>query len=180
MNNIPANCILNNQEQEELLLGYCTSKLDAETARTYTRHLVSCEHCRDLVQMQKLVDESLADWQAPELSQDFDRKLFARIRAEEANPKAWWQQVFSTQFFSTSWAWKPALGIALVTIALALFITRSPDTTSLAQQSDSIQASEMEQVELALDDIEALHSLQSSDESPAPEPGGTAVKKEAL
>ena len=179
-NNNPANCILNNYEQEELLLGYCTATLDSETSRTYTRHLVSCEHCRDLVQMQKLVDESLADWQAPELSHDFDRKLFARIHSEETSPKAWWQQVFSTQFFSNSWAWKPALGIALATIALVVFITRSPGTTNLAQQSDTIQASEMEQVELALDDIEALQSLQSSDDSPAPEPGSTAVKKEAL
>ena len=180
VNNNPVNCILNNLEQEELLLGYCAATLDAETSRTYTRHLTTCEHCRDLVQMQKLVDETLAEWQAPELSHEFDRKLFARIRAEQASPKPWWQEIFSSQIFFNTWGWKPALGIALALFSLALFISRSPDTTDLAHQSDAIQANEIEQVELALDDIEALQTLQPSENKPAPDPASAAVKKESL
>ena len=170
------NCILNTQEQEELLLGYIAASLDAETARTYSRHLTSCEHCRDLVAMQKLVDESLADWQSPELSVDFDSKLFARIRLEESSSKSWWQQWKPAQLLNSFWGWKPALVVALATIAFAIFLTRTRDGSSIAQQSETIQAHEIEQVELALDDIEALQTLQQPENDSA----SGAAKKESL
>ncbi len=170
------NCILNTQEQEELLLGYIAASLDAETARTYSRHLTSCEHCRDLVAMQKLVDESLADWQTPGLSLDFDSKLFARIRSEESSVKSWWQQGNPAQFLNDFWGWKPALVVALATIALAIFLTRTPDGSNMAQQTEAIQANEIEQVELALDDIEALQTLQQAENDSA----SGAAKKESM
>ena len=161
------NCILNTREQEVLLLGYCAASLDPETARTYARHIIACEHCREMVAMQKLVDESLSNWHAPELGLDFDRKLFARIRAEETSPKSWWRQLIPAQFSDTSWGWKPIFVIALATIALAIFLTRTPGAADLPQQADLIKADEIEQVELALDDMEALHALQQVDSASA-------------
>ncbi|MCX6613470.1 MAG: hypothetical protein NTW74_21805 [Acidobacteria bacterium] len=156
------NCILNTNEQEELLLGYVSAKLDPETARTYSRHLSSCERCRTMVEMQKILDESLDDWATPTLSENFDQKLFARIRAEQEAPKPWWQALTNFNF-----GWKPAIPLALAALLLAVFLVRGPGQSELAQQQDGIKADEIEQVEKALDDMEALHALSTADTAPA-------------
>ena len=153
------NCILNTNEQEELLLGYCSAILDPETTRTYARHLASCEHCRTMVELQKMVDESLGDWLPPTLSENFDQKLFARIRAEQEAPKPWWHFNFG---------WKPAIPLALAAILLAVFLVRNPGKSELAQPQDGIKADEIAEVEKALDDMEALHALSTADTAPAP------------
>jgi anti-sigma factor RsiW len=150
------NCILNQHEQEELLLGYCAATLDPETARTFSRHLGTCEQCRELVEMQKIVDETLTDWVPPVMSANFDQKLFARIRAEEAKPQPWWQ-------FQFGWkAWTP---VALAALILIVFLVRSPEQSELARQNDMIKADEIEQVERALDDLEALQALHTAETS---------------
>ena len=152
------NCILKTHEQEELLLGYCCAALEPETARTYERHIQSCSYCRSMLELQQLVDESMNDWKAPEVSENFDRKLFARIRREEARPQAWWQILFPA-----SWGWKPAIPLALAALALVVFMLRSPDPSTLGQQGDGLKSDEIELVERALDDIEALHALHHTD-----------------
>lgn len=152
------NCILNTNEQEELLLGYCSAILNPETTRTYARHLASCEHCRTMVEMQKMVDESLGDWLPPTLSENFDQKLFARIRAEQEAPKPWWHFNFG---------WKPAIPLALAAILLAVFLVRGPGKSALAQPQDGIKADEIAAVEKALDDMEALQALSTTDTAPA-------------
>lgn len=164
------NCVLNPQEQEELLIGYCAFTLDTETARSYERHLRDCKHCAALVEMQRRVDESLEAWTAPELSRDFDQKLFARIRAEEQAPKAWWQF-----WAGLNLGWKPALPLALAALVLIFALLRSTAPTEVAQQNDSIQAEEIEQVERALDVMEGLQALHSQDAVAA-----TAATKESL
>ena len=152
------NCILNTNEQEELLLGYVSAKLDTETARSYSRHLASCEHCRTMVEMQKILDDSLGDWVPPTLSKNFDQKLFARIRAEQEAPKPWWQTLTNFNF-----GWKPAIPLALASILLVVFLVRDPGKPELAQQQDGIKADEIEQVEKALDDMEALQALSTAE-----------------
>jgi anti-sigma factor RsiW len=156
------NCILNNNEQEELLLGYVSAKLDPETARTYSRHLASCEHCRTMVEMQKILDESLGDWVPPTLSENFDQKLFARIRAEEEAPRPWWQT-----FTNFNFGWKAAVPLALAALLTVVLLVRDPGQSELAQQQDGIKADEIEQVEKALDDMEALQALSTADTVPA-------------
>jgi len=152
------NCILNTNEQEKLLLGYCSAILDPETTRTYARHLSVCEHCRTMVELQKMVDESLGDWLPPTLSENFDQKLFARIRAEQEAPKPWWHFNFG---------WKPAIPLALAVILLAVFLVRNPGKSELAQPQDGIKADEIAEVEKALDDMEALQALSTADTAPA-------------
>lgn len=151
------NCILNTTEQEELLLGYCSASLELDTARTYERHLQSCEHCRLMVESQKMLDETLADWQAPAPTSNFDQKLFARIHAEQAKAQSWWQPWLS---------WKPLVPVALAAMALAFFLIRTPESP---QPSDMIQADQIEQAERALDDYEALQALHQPDPTPVGE-----------
>ena len=164
------NCILKTHEQEELLLGYCTAVLESDKARAYERHVQSCLDCKSMLELQRLADETLADWSAPEVSEDFNRKLFARIRVEEAAEEAsgaWWHFLFPSE-----WGWKSAVPVALATVALAVFLFREPTNLNLAQQSEGLKSEEIEQVEMALDDMEALHDLHLND--------GESGPKEAL
>ena len=158
------NCILKTHEQEELLLGYCTAVLEPDKARAYERHTQSCPECNSMLELQRLADETLADWSAPEVSEDFDRKLFARIRTEEAAQEAslvWWHFLSPAE-----WGWKSAVPVALAALALAVFLFREPAKLNLAQQGEGLKSEEIEQVEMALDDMEALHDLHQHDGEP--------------
>lgn len=171
------NCILKTHEQEELLLGYCTAVLEPDKARTYERHTQSCPECKSMLELQRLAEETLADWTAPEVSEDFDRKLFMRIRREEAaqqDSRAWWRFLFLGE-----WGWKSAVPVTLAAVALAVFLFREPTNLNLAQQGEGLKqqgeglkSEEIEQVEMALDDMEALHDLHQND--------GESGQKEAL
>ncbi len=161
------NCILKTHEQEELLLGYCTAALEPERARTYERHVQGCEECRTMLELQRLADETMNDWRAPEVSEEFDRKLFARIRVEEDAKRAWWQGLVPS-----GWGWKPAIPLALAALALTVFVWRGPEALSVAQKSEGLKTDEIDQVERALDDMEALQALHQSD--------GESAQKEAL
>lgn len=152
------NCILNPNEQENLLLGYCSSTLAPDTARTYERHLATCEHCRSMVDLQKLLDESLEDWQAPPVSEDFDQKLFARIQSEQAAPLPWWRE-----FLTFSFGWKPLLPVALAALALIVFLNRTPEASPVPQPTEVLQAEDLDKVERALDDFEALQALHQQE-----------------
>jgi len=147
-------CILNKNEREELLLGYCTATLELDTTRTFERHIQTCEHCRELVEMQSVLDQTMLDWQAPEPDADFDRRLFAKIRWEQEQTQPWWREYLTFQL-----GWKPLIPIALASIALVVFLTRPFETADSNRQAEAIRAEEIEQVERALDDIEALQAL---------------------
>ena len=112
-----------------------------------------------MVELQKMVNESLGDWLPPTLSENFDQKLFARIGAEQEAPKPWWHFNFG---------WKPAIPLALAAILLAVFLIRDPGKSELIQQQDGIKADEIAEVEKALDDMEALHALSTADTAPPP------------
>jgi anti-sigma factor RsiW len=147
------NCILNPDEQENLLLGYSSASLDAATSHAYERHLTSCEQCRTLVELQKQLDESLSDWEAPAVSPDFDQKLFARIHAEQSAPLPWWQNLSVFGF-----GWKPLVPVGVALLALVVFFTWNPEPAPVAQ-GETVRAEELAEVEKALDDFEALQAL---------------------
>jgi anti-sigma factor RsiW len=157
-------CILNTNEQEELLLGYTSATLAPETARTFERHLSTCEHCQTMLALQTMVEESLSDWKAPEVSEDFDQRLMARLRAEQAEAQPWWKE-----FLVLQWSWKPLVPIALAALALGVFLWQPAESPITAQQVDAIQAEEIEQAERALDDMEALRALGQPEQPTSPQ-----------
>jgi anti-sigma factor RsiW len=148
------NCILTPTEQENLLLGYSSAGLDAATSQAYERHLAGCEQCRTLLELQRQLDESLTDWEAPAISPDFDQKLFARIHAEQAAPLPWWKDLSVFGF-----GWKPLATAAVALLALVVFLTWTPEPAPIAQQADTVRAEELAEVEKSLDDFEALQAL---------------------
>jgi anti-sigma-K factor RskA len=160
------NCVLNVNEQESLLLDYTSGVLGADKLPAYERHLVSCGHCRELVDLQKLALETLSDWEAPAVSGDFDARLFAEIRASEAAAAPAWNGW--RQFWSFLGDWRVLASAAAAAIALVFFLSRPVDQPV----PDALRAEELAQVEQALEDVEALNALH---QAPA-----DAALKEAL
>ena len=65
-----------------MLLAHTSRKLDAERAAVLEEHLANCPACREYAAAQFAVWEALDAWEAPEVSADFDRRLYARIDEE--------------------------------------------------------------------------------------------------
>src|SRR5438093_183674 len=84
-------CPIENPENAGLLLAYWARKLDPETAGVLERHMETCPACQALHDDQKAVWEALDAWEAPPVSEDFDRRLYGRIEA--AAQSSWWERV---------------------------------------------------------------------------------------
>lgn len=152
------NCILKPAEQEELLLDYCSGRLAPDAAAAYARHIATCEHCNAMVELHQTLDDTLDDFAAPAASPNFDSQLFARIRAEQpSRPQAWWREWFTLEL-----GWKPMVPVALAALVLGVVLLRPTDPAITAQHSDTIRAEEIEQVERALDDMEALQAIHQA------------------
>jgi anti-sigma factor RsiW len=160
------NCVLNQHEQEELLLGYTSGSLDPATARTYLKHLTSCADCQRLAGLQMEVFRTMSAWEAPAVSQDFDARLMAQLRAQHP-PPSWSRRLMQ-------WlGWPPAqhplrwamAGMPLAALAMGLYFWPQPEP-NLQQAFD---AQELQEVERSLDDIEALQALHPSEKAAAPQ-----------
>ena len=100
-----------------------------------------CADCRGLASVWERLDE----FAVPEVSPDFDARLYARIAAEESR-RPWWYRL----------VWPPiAPAIAIAVAALILFVNVrvSPDAAKQANKTD------IEQVAQAVDDLDLLIPL---------------------
>jgi anti-sigma factor RsiW len=138
------NCITRDEKGTEILLDYCSGMLDSTRSVEVDRHLASCSGCRAMVEEQKAVFQAMEAWATPEISPNFDSRLYARISVERHSGLAG---------FFRSW-WKPAIPVALAAAALSvLFVVRSSHPVS---SHPSMEKAELEQVEQALDDMDML------------------------
>src|SRR5579883_1148029 len=79
-------CPSQNPENVDLLLAHASRNLDAECASVLEQHMATCPACREYAAAQFAVWEALDNWGAPEVSADFDRRLYQRIEQEVS----WW------------------------------------------------------------------------------------------
>ena len=79
------NCLKNNKQGTEILLAYAAGTLDPPRAASLENHAAGCGECRELLDAQQhlwsLLDECRS---APDVSPDFDARLYARIAREES------------------------------------------------------------------------------------------------
>src|SRR5262249_18464571 len=107
------------------------------------QHAETCLDCRALLEIRQKLDS----WEAPEVSANFDSRLYARI-AEEKTHVPWWRRML----------WPPVIPLAAASAALALtlFVHVPQPADSVKQVVDN---SEIEQVEQALEDLDLLMPL---------------------
>jgi hypothetical protein len=150
-------CPIQTGETPEVLLDYCTRKLNPSSAALLERHLQLCPECRKFAESQSVVWQALDAWEAEPVSMDFDRKLYERI--EEDRGRSWWERFSLSQPFG----WRPAMPVAAVCIALfAVMLLKSPTPaprTHSAEIGTKSEFLEAEQVERTLEDLEMLRQL---------------------
>ena len=151
-------CPIHN-DKIEILLDYSAQKLDQDTLALFERHLMECAECRTFAKSQTSVWEALDSWEAPVVSEDFDRRLYKRI--EEHENSSWWKKLGSMEIFQP-FGWKPAVPLltACATLAVALFVYAPVEKPSLEPNGQPrIESVDLEQAETVLDDMEMLKQL---------------------
>jgi anti-sigma factor RsiW len=140
------------REGAELVLAYCSRRLDPDECRWYERHLEACDSCRELVEAQKQVWQALDFWETLPVPEDFDRRLERRIEAEERRP------LLARLAGSAGWL-RPAIPVAsAAVIALAVFLVRTPSAPDYGREPN-LEAAEVEQTERALEDLEMIRQF---------------------
>jgi len=131
------NCLSENEEGLDLLTGYLAKTLDPVRAAELDCHVQECANCRALMRAWTRLDE----FAVPEVSPDFDARLYARIAAEQASRTSGWRR----------WFWLPLAPVAAGLVAMVLYThVRVPDSP---QQTSRM---EIEQMAQAVDDLDLL------------------------
>ena len=140
----------------EAIVEYGAGKLDAQTRTSVERHIESCAACREAAAGQAQVWTALDAWEAPPVSPDFDRRLYARMSANVT-----WRER-ALRFL------RPALlrrGVPLVAatglIAVAVVVIEYPHRTTPvpAQAVRQVEPLRPDQVESALQDMQTLQEF---------------------
>ena len=153
------NCPLETRENAQLLLDYCTRKLEPESMAVLERHIANCDACREFARGQRAVWQALDAWEAAPVSLDFDRRLYHRIEAHVP----WWSLLlrpFRPRFNNVTLRRSlHAAAMACLLVVAGIVVERPaispvPPPNDVAQaQADSVQP---EQVERTLDAMEML------------------------
>lgn len=159
------NCLYNHKQGTEILLDYGAGTLDAERTAALERHAAECSDCRALLAAQKHVWTALDALGVPDVSADFDARLYARIAHE--NTKPGWRR-WLTGFAPAGISWKPALACgaaaAVLAIGLAVRVPRLHESASQVRSESHVEAVDAGQLEVSLEDLEILTPPSASPE----------------
>ena len=146
------NCPTKTQENKEWLLEYSAGRLDRERTAMVERHLEACPACAQFVEQQCVVWDALSQWESPDLSADFNRRLYQRI--DRAQPSSWVGR-FLRPF------WRPMVPVAAACLLIVAGIALHTPTAALNRDTSRarVESVEPEQVERTLDDLQMLREL---------------------
>ena len=144
------------REETELLLEYAAGGLDAAGRVAVERHMEECGRCRDFVAGQRADGAALDGWEAPLVSADFDRRLYARIE-REASWLNWLPWPLGPEVIRRG---LPVVAAAGLVLAAFLVMNRS-EPAPLAPPAAARQVEPLgpDQVETALQDMEMLREF---------------------
>jgi anti-sigma factor RsiW len=165
------NCLMKSEEHADRLLAYCAGRLDVEAVNQMQRHMETCPACAALRNSQS-VWSALDSWHAPAVSADFNRRLYARIEAADAMP--WyrrWLDTIRVDAIRPLFA-QPALPLAAAAVVVVTGFLLDhpakvvPASAGQAAIERTVSATDAEQVEKTLDDLEMLRQFDvSSDQT---------------
>jgi len=140
-------CPKQNKQDEQILLEYCSGTLDEHRSAEVRNHAAECAECAAWIADQRVVFSALEEFAAPEVSPEFNARLYAGI--EEQQRAGWWKQFWRT-------AWKPALATVAAGVALAIGLMVSVPHSGTPPKKASVENVDMDQVEHALEDLDLL------------------------
>lgn len=146
-------------DHAERLLDFANRKLSVEASLVIEQHAASCAACSAFVESQRAVWNALDEWDAAEISADFDRRLWARIEVEERAP--WYVRLWNRATDFGEATWRPVVPVAAV-LVLAIGLWVKPFTGSTAPADPALRV-DAEQLESALEEIEMVHQLSPAE-----------------
>jgi len=166
------NCLKNNKQGTEILLAYASGTLDSLRAASLENHAAECAECRELLDAQQHLWSLLDSVEAPDVSADFDARLYARIAREES-AASWkidtvrWLRGFAPgSFLWNPNSWKPvaagAAAAAVLAVGLYLRLPTHAPATQPASSTYGInqqirpESVDAEQMEVTVEDLELL------------------------
>lgn len=114
-----------------------------EASPAVARHVAECAACRVAVDGHRAMWSALDEWEAPAISPDFNRKLYARIEADKRRSSRWLQPM--------------AAAAALVIVAGTAWMVERPAPAPAEPQMKSVSV----EIEDTLDDLEMLRQLEA-------------------
>ena len=151
-------CVTKIKDSAEVLMDYGSGALSAARVAEVDRHIEDCEACRQLFAAQRALWLEMDQLAAPEVSGNFDARLYARIAEEDAAPawRRWTRRLFAPAVPVA--IWKPAVSLAAACAVLTVgLMVRTPGASEKVQQQvRADHAVDIEQVADALDDLEML------------------------
>jgi anti-sigma factor RsiW len=160
-------CPSEDREKAELLLAHASRKLDAERAAVLEQHMAQCPACREYAAAQFAVWDALDAWAAPEVSADFDRRLYQRIEQEVS----WWDLVLRRFRPLIAERIVPVAAAACMLIAAGVLLQR-PDGTPVTAAPESAQVEPLpaDQAASALQEMQIMQDFSSVVRADAADP----------
>jgi anti-sigma factor RsiW len=142
--------------ETELLLKYAADGLEAADREAVEGHIEGCGPCREIVAGQRAVWAALDGWEAPPVSEDFDRRLGARI-ARETSWRDRIPRLFSPALIRRGLPVAAAAGLAVA----AILVMNRPKPVSPAQPVavQQVEPLRPDQVETTLQDMEMVREF---------------------
>lgn len=156
---------MNHCPAEEVLLDYVAGRLDAAQTARFEQHAGGCAHCRTFCTEQRTVWRDLDRWQPAAVSEGFNRELWRRIDAEDGTDSG----SLAGAFGFGLWKRVAPLAFALI-VVVAAFVFDHADKRTERKPADAatvvVTATDADQLESTLDDIQLLHEADT-DAAPA-------------
>ncbi len=154
---------------EDMLLDYIAGRLNRTQASLFEAHAEHCARCAAMRMSQAAVWRGLDEWKPAPVSAGFNRELWRRID-EEARQSSWTRE-FAVALQFSFWKRLAPLAVAMAVIVTAFVFDHSGKQPGKIQ-SDSpssivITASEADQLDRALDDIQLLNEVDAATAAPA-------------
>ena len=160
-------CPFETADGPALLLSYSSGKLEGPNKTLLQAHVESCPACREFVQGQSSLWSTLDMWEAPQVSADFDRRLYERIEKQVS----WWE-LFLRPFRPAFRHALPIAAAAGVLLTAVIILERPAAVPVNRHPSAQVEALQPDQMEHALAEVEMLDQFNhlmrsdSSDSSP--------------
>jgi anti-sigma factor RsiW len=151
------NCPIESRNPE-MLVAYAAGALDRDAARALELHMAGCAACLSMAADQRAVWKALDDWETPEVSPDFNRRLYRQI--DEGLPLSWWERL-ARQFRAMPLRQALPLTATAGLLLMAGLILQHPSPL-VPRPAAHGQIVRAEQVEKTLDDLELLHQFDTA------------------
>jgi hypothetical protein len=148
-------CPMETPGTAELLLDYCARKLSPESTAILERHFEICPSCRSFAEGQRAVWaalDSYAEWDAPTVSADFDRRLYGRIEKDVP----WWDVLVRPLRPLMAHRAIAAAAAACLLITAGVLLDRPMKQVTPVQPTMAVVDVQPEQVEQALNEMDLL------------------------